>query len=125
MSSEARPPEAFRLRLLSDENFNDKIVLGVLRRVPDLDVIRVADVALCGASDEEILEWAAANERILLTHDCSTIPPTAYQRIAERKPMPGVIVIASGGPIGAAVEQILLLATASMEGEWDGQVLYR
>lgn len=47
------------LLLVSDENFNNDIVRGLLRRKPDLDIVRVQDVGLRGADDAIILEWAA------------------------------------------------------------------
>ena len=57
------------LRLLADENFNDSIVRGLLRRNPELDVVRVQEVGVSGADDRSMLAWAANEERILLTHD--------------------------------------------------------
>jgi predicted nuclease of predicted toxin-antitoxin system len=57
------------VRLLSDENFNGDIVRGLLLRRPDLDLRRVQDAGLEAADDPTILEWAAANNRIVLTHD--------------------------------------------------------
>ena len=47
------------LLLVSDENFNNDIVRGLLRRNPNLDIVRVQDVGLRGADDPDILEWAA------------------------------------------------------------------
>jgi hypothetical protein len=38
--------------------------------------------------------------------------------------MPGVFQIGRDIPIGAAVEEILLLAEYSRESEWEGQVRY-
>jgi predicted nuclease of predicted toxin-antitoxin system len=61
------------LRFAADENFNNDIVRGLLRRKPNLDIVRVQDVGLAGADDPTILEWAAREGRILLTHDVSTI----------------------------------------------------
>jgi hypothetical protein len=43
------------LRLAADENFNSDIVRGVLRRSPDLDLVRVQDVGLSGADDQAVL----------------------------------------------------------------------
>jgi predicted nuclease of predicted toxin-antitoxin system len=57
------------LRLLSDENFNGDIVRGLFLRQPNLDLLRVQDVGLREVDDPAILDWAASNERILLTHD--------------------------------------------------------
>lgn len=38
------------LRLLADENFDNDIVRGVLRRTTHVDLIRVQDVGLTGAN---------------------------------------------------------------------------
>lgn len=57
------------LRLLADEDFNNQIVRGILRRRPEIDIVRVQDVGLSETDDRVILEWAAQQGRILLTHD--------------------------------------------------------
>ena len=59
------------LLLVADENFNHKIVRGVLRRKPEVDIVRIQDVGLSGADDPSVLEWAAQEDRVLLTHDVS------------------------------------------------------
>ena len=38
--------ECVVLRLAADENFNNDIVRGLVRRKPDLDIVRVQDVGL-------------------------------------------------------------------------------
>jgi hypothetical protein len=112
------------LRLAADENFNHHIVRGLLRRNPDLDILRVQEADLTAADDPEILEWAAQENRILLTHDVTTITRYAYERIRTNKPMPGVFEVGYTVPIGLAIEEILLIAECSLEGEWAGQVRY-
>ena len=61
------------LRLAADENLNNDIVRGLMRRKPDLDILRVQDVGLSRADDPTILEWTAQEGRVLLTHDVSTL----------------------------------------------------
>jgi len=61
------------LSFAADENFNNDIVRGLLRRLPDLDLIKVQDAGLSGADDPAILEWAAQENRVLLTHDVTTM----------------------------------------------------
>ncbi len=61
------------LRLLVDENFDNDIVRGVLRRSMHVDLLRVQDMGLAGAEDPDVLAWAAQDNRILLTHDVATI----------------------------------------------------
>ncbi len=112
------------LRLAADENFNNDILRGLIRRNADLDIVRIQDVGLSGQDDPTVLEWAAQENRVLLTHDVSTITDYAYQRVREGKPMPGVFEVGRGVSIGKAVEDILLLAEYSLEDEWEGQIRY-
>ncbi|MEH2383418.1 MAG: DUF5615 family PIN-like protein [Nostoc sp.] len=55
------------LRFLADENLNNQIVRGVLRRNSNIDIVRVQDVGLTEIDDATVLEWAAQNERVVLT----------------------------------------------------------
>lgn len=112
------------LRFAADENFNNNIVRGLLRRNPDLDIIRVQDVGLSNVDDETILEWMAQDGRILLTHDVSTVTHCAYERVRVGKPLPGVFEVSRKVAIGRAIDDILLLAECSYEEEWEGQVRY-
>jgi len=112
------------LHFTTDENFNNNILRGLLLRKPDLSVVRIQDVGLSGADDPEVLEWAAAETRILLTHDVSTITKFAYERAAANLSMPGVFEVPETLSIGRAIEDILLLAELSEDGEWEGQVLF-
>jgi hypothetical protein len=112
------------LPLLADENFNNEIVRGKRRRNPEVDLVCVQDVGLAGADDPTILEWAAEQGRILLTHDVSTMTRFAYDRVRAGQRMAGVFEVAREVPIGAAIEELLLIAECSVEGEWEGQVRY-
>lgn len=112
------------LLLAADENFDNDILRGLLRRRPELDVVRVQDAGLSGASDPLVLEWAAKEGRILLTHDVSTITFYAYERVRDGLAMPGVVEASRDVPIGVVIEDILLLAESSHEHEWDGRVIY-
>ena len=112
------------IRLAADENFNGLIVRGLLRRNPNLDILRVQDTEVSEADDPVVLEWAAREGRILVTHDVNTIPRFAYERVQAGKPMPGVFEVSDTLPIGQAIEDLLLLAECSQEGEWEGRVIY-
>ncbi|MCT7980498.1 DUF5615 family PIN-like protein [Laspinema olomoucense] len=112
------------LKFVADENFNNNIVRGLLRRQPDLDIVRIQDIGLSGADDPTVLEWAAQEERILLTHDVATITLYAYQRIQAEQRMPGVFEVSPTLGIGRAIEDILLLAELSLDNEWEGQIRY-
>ena len=56
------------LRLLIDENVDHRILRGLLRRVPQLDFVVVAQIGLAGTPDIDLLRWAAQEiEQSLLT----------------------------------------------------------
>jgi hypothetical protein len=71
-------------------------------------MIHVRDVGLAAVPDPEILEWVAANGRVLLTHDRNTVPSFAFERVAAGLPMPGVFLVSSHLPIGQAIDQLLI-----------------
>lgn len=77
------------IRLAADENFNHDLIRGLLRRNPYLDIVSVQDAGLSGADDATVLEWAAREGRVLLTHDVSTMTRYARERVRAGKPMPG------------------------------------
>lgn len=112
------------LQLVADENLNNNIVRGLLRRKADVDIVRIQDVGLSGIDDPTLLEWAAQQGRVLLTHDVSTITKYAYERIEAGLVMPGVFEVSRTAPIGQVIEEILLLIECSLEGEWQDQIIY-
>lgn len=112
------------LLLVADENFNNDIVRGMLRRKPGLDMVRIQDLDLSGADDATVLEWCAVQGRVLLTHDVTTITRHAYERVLAGKSMPGVFEVPPELPTSAVIEDLLLLVEYSLDGEWEGQVRY-
>jgi hypothetical protein len=70
----------------ADENFNNDIIRGLLRRKPDVDIVRVQDIGLSGADDPTVLEWAADEGRVLLTQMFrpSRSMPTSGSKLASR-----------------------------------------
>ena len=101
------------LRLLSDENFNGDVVRGLFLRQPDLDLLRVQDVGLRKVDDPAILDWAASNGRILLTHDRATMPGFAYERLSKGQQMSGLFVINERMLVRQVIDELLLLNDCS------------
>ena len=102
------------IRFAADENFNNDVLRGVRRRDAAVDIVRVQDAGLAEADDPTVLEWAAREGRVLLTHDVSTMTFYAYERVRNQQPMPGVFEVGRTVPIGVAIEEILLLAHCSL-----------
>jgi hypothetical protein len=112
------------LRLAIDEDFNNRILRGLLRRRPEMDIVRVQDAGLTGSGDAEVLEWAARDGRVLLTHDVTTMKQYVDERIAKELPMPGVFEVSQQTPIAQVIKDILLLAECRLAGEWEGQIRF-
>jgi hypothetical protein len=112
------------LRLLTDEDFDGRLTRALLARVPGLDLVRVQDVGLMHTPDPDILAWAAAELRIVLTHDRSTMSGFAGARIQAGAPMPGLFVVDKRAPLGRLVSDLEALAGASEMDEWRDQILF-
>lgn len=114
----------FVLSLLADENFNNHILRGVRRRLPGVDFIRVQDVGLDGKEDPFVLEWAAKEAKILVTHDVATIPDFVEARLEAGLAMPGVFFVPRPCSIAEIIEEIVMLVQCSKPDEWVGRTLY-
>ena len=57
-------------------------------------------------------------DRVLLTHDVTTMTRHALERIARGQCMPGVIAVHQRLPIGAVVDDLVLVASCSFPGDW-------
>lgn len=111
------------MRLAADENFNGHILSGLRRILADLDTVTAQGGGLGSAIDPRVLDWAAAEERVLLTHDERTMPGFAYQRVAEGKLMPGVVVVPNRMSIGEAIEELLLVIQVGTPEELRDRVI--
>lgn len=112
------------IKFLTDEDFDGRIYRGLLRRVPELDIVRVQDVGLRTLHDSEILAWAADDNRILLTHDVTTMTKYAAERIEKGLSVSGVFEVPQHLSIGEAVEELVLIAECSFENEWENQIRF-
>jgi len=112
------------LRLLIDENFNQRILRGLRLRIPTLDYEIVQETAMQGMQDPPLLREAAVLHRVLVTHDLKTVPRHAYARVAAGEPMPGIIAVPDDLPIGQAIEQLYIVVECAEENDLENQVLY-
>jgi len=110
------------LRLVTDEDFNGRIVRGVRRREPGLDLVRMQDVGLRTGPDEDLLEWAAKEGRIVISNDRQTLVGLAYARIAAGLPMPGVFILKPQVTVAQAIDAIVLMDDSSSQEDWKDRV---
>jgi len=95
----------------------------VRRREPSVDFQSAQAVALEGLEDPDVLAIAAREGPILVSHDFGTMPRHFGQFVLRHK-TPGVLLISQDLPIGAAVEALLLVWSASEMAEWENRLTY-
>lgn len=113
------------VRLLADEHLSTDVLDGLQRHLPDADAVRVQDVGLMSTDDRVILEWAAREDRVIVTLDRNTLAGYAYDRVRAGIRMPGVIEVRPDLSIGQIIDDLLLIVGCSLPGELEGLVLYR
>ena len=110
--------------LLTDENFNARIIDGLRLRLPAVAILSVESAGLRGIDDREILAWAAERALTLVTHDIRTMVPYAHERVREGQPMAGVVLVPQILPVGPAIDELVILLGCLRDDEWDSVVNY-
>jgi predicted nuclease of predicted toxin-antitoxin system len=112
------------IRFAADEDFDNDIIRGLRRRQPEIDVLRVQDAGIRSAADPVVLAWAADEDRVLLTHDVTTMSAHAIDRVRIGQRMPGVIIVHQHLDIGNVIDDLVVIAGCSSATEWINQVYY-
>lgn len=105
------------LRFQADADFNQKIVAATVRREPTINFRTALDAGLPGLDDLQVLAIAAAEGRVLVTHDLKTMP-RHFADFLRGSTSPGVVIIPQRMPISVAVENLLLIGSATQAAEW-------
>jgi hypothetical protein len=113
-----------RPRFLADHDLNEHLIDGVLRRETAIEFIRARDVAMDDRSDPEVLEYAAGQGLLVVSHDVNTMPGHAFVRVAAGQPMAGLLMAQQTHPIGPIIDSLILIWSASEAEEWRDQVRF-
>ena len=105
------------IRFLADADLNQAIVNAVRLREPAIDFKTANEAGLEGLRDSAVLETAAREDRILVSHDTSTMPFHFATRIASGLKSPGALLAFQSAAVGDIVESILTIWSASHEWE--------
>jgi hypothetical protein len=81
-------------------------------------------LGLRGTKDPVILEIAAQQGRIVISHDRKTMTRYFWERLAAGKSNPGLFIVPQRSAIGDVVESLLLVWAASQAAEWHGAIVY-
>lgn len=108
----------------TDEDFDRDILRGVLVQQPELNLVRVQDLGMRGFMDDVLLEEAAKQGVVYITHDRNTLIDVAYQRVRTGLPMPGVIVVKQIAPMKTLIDDLLLVLEANDASHFENLVWY-
>lgn len=111
-----------RVRFLADADLNKAIVSGVLRREPSIDFLTAHDAGLRKMQDSEVLALAAAQQRVLVSHDVGTMPAHVYEFTKAGARSAGVFLVPQSLDVATAIEELLLIWLASDASEWENRL---
>jgi len=112
------------LKLLIDENLDQRILRGLQLHVPGLWYTVVQETGLAGAQDAALLQWAAENQHVLVTHDRKTMLAAADERRRSGQTTAGVVIVKKELPLARAIEDLVLLLECSAESDLENQVVF-
>ena len=108
---------------MTDEDFDARIIRGLRRRFPSIDLVPCQKIGLRTKHDRVILENAAKLDRILLSRDVRTMATYALERVANGQPMPGVILVSQDYPIRTAIEELEFIAQCGEPDDFADKVI--
>lgn len=113
------------VRFLADEDIRANIVESVRSREPAIDIVDAKTAGLRGITDFALLELAADENRILISHDRNTMTRHFRERLAAGKPSPGLFIVPQHpGLVGEIVDSLLLIWTISEADERHDRIVW-
>ena len=113
-----------RPRLLFDHDIHEPIISGLALRVPGVEFVRLREVLDRETPDPEVLARAAELGLIVVSHDKKTMAAAAYERVAAREPMPGLIISPQRLAVRTAINELHYIVAASEAEEYADKVEY-
>ena len=112
-----------KVRFQADADLNQIILRALIRHEPEIDFQTTTKAALSGLTDHDVLAMAMREGRVLITHDQKTMPYHFADFIAANT-SPGLIVAPQRLPLFSAVEDLLLIWSASEADEWINRICF-
>jgi len=82
--------------------------------------MRAREGGIVGLLDPDVLRIAAAQGRILVSHDRNTMA-AYFDRFIQEEASPGLLIASQCDDVGDVIEELLLIWAASDAGEWRNQ----
>ncbi|KYC38298.1 hypothetical protein WA1_38875 [Scytonema hofmannii PCC 7110] len=114
------------LKYLLDENVDKVYQRQFLRRSLNLVMWVVGDPGAPprGTLDPEILDWCEEHNFLLVTNNRTSMPVHLADHIAQGRHIPGIFILNDKLTIGETVDELILIAEGSFEGEYQDQIVH-
>ena len=112
-----------KIRFQADADLRFPIVKGVKRREPVIDFRTANEAELEGIDDLNVLKIAANENRLLVSHDVSTMPEN-FARFIETQSSPGVVLIPQELPYHDAIERLIRLWATTEADDWHNVLFF-
>lgn len=112
-----------KVRLQADADLNQIILLATVRQEPSIDFQTALTAGLANLSDREVLAMAARAGRVLVTHDQKTMAKH-FSEFIGTETCAGVIIIPQHLPIASAVEDLVLIWSATEARDWINRICF-
>ena len=105
----------------ADADLNQAIVTGVIRRQPDINFQTATEANLKGLQDSEVLALSAKQQRILVTHDRTTMP-TEFAEFMVNSQSSGVLIVSRKTAIEIVIKELILIWSVTTAEEWINRI---
>jgi predicted nuclease of predicted toxin-antitoxin system len=112
-----------RVKFQADADLDGRILRGLRRAAPEIDIRTAAEARLTDLKDPEVLRIAADSGRILVSQDRRTMP-AHFARFTFDAQSPGVILLREAISISTAIEELVLIWNASEAEEWVDRLVW-
>ena len=112
------------IRFQADNDLKYGIVKAVRRREPTMDFVSAQDAGLDGVPDAVLLDRAAAEGRVLVTHDRRTMIDHFRDHVAGGKSSPGLLIVSQGSAISDVVDALLYVWALADPADLRDQIYY-
>ena len=111
-----------RVRFQADADLDGRILRGLRRTAPEIDIRTASDAGLAGLDDPDVLRISVDSGRTLVSQDRRTMP-AHFARYVRGAHSPGVILLREAISI-VAIEELALIWSASDTDEWVNRLVW-
>ena len=109
------------IRFQADADLNQLLVSAVIRREPKINFQTAFQAKLANLDDLQVLQFAADEQRIIVTHDRRTMP-YHFAEFVKESTSSGVIIVSQQISVHQFAEDILLIWSATEMDDWTNRI---